>query len=159
MRSTGEVLGLADNFGEAFLKAEEATQFPLPRSGNIFFRFDTLDKEDALVVAKKLSGAGFGLYSTGPSVTILQELGCQEIKEDEQSVSILFQENSIRLIIDTMQAETRFDSLVRKEAIRTQTPYITTMAAAMATAEGLWVCKESTRQPVHSLQELHRRII
>ena len=159
MRSTGEVLGLADNAGEAFLKAEEATLSPLPRKGNVYFCFDAADRKEACEVAKALRDAGFGLCSSGESANILHTLGCTELTEDCALVSSQFAAHGIQLIIDTTgDMQSPFDSQVRREAIRSRTPYITTLAAALAASDGLRYCRHHESNTVNSLQSLHRRI-
>ncbi len=75
MRSTGEVLGLAEDFGEAFYKAQEATQTPLPIAGTVLISVNDADKEEALEVARKFQALGFKLLATAGTCRFLAERG------------------------------------------------------------------------------------
>ena len=166
MRSTGEVLGLSQFYGEAFFKAQEATQTKLPMGGSVLISVCEKDKPELAEIAKEFADAGFKIYATKGTqkaladAMIVSEFVYKISEGGRPNTSDLITNGKIDLIINTPKTadSTTDDSYLRKAAIRKKIPYITTMAAAKATASGI----ESMNKPgcgvVRSLQELHRMI-
>ena len=166
MRSTGEVLGLAPNFGEAYYKAQEATQNPLPLSGTVLISVNRMDKPYVVDVAKKFREAGFKIVATGTTYELLCEKGieCEKIlkmQEGRPNIVDAIVNKKIQLIVNTpSRKESVFDdSYIRKNAIKHKVPYITTIAAASASADGILAAQSESRIDVNSLQKLHEGIV
>ena len=161
MRSTGEVLGLAETFGAAYLKAEEATQSPLPVKGAVLLSVEPGDEVELPPILQKLTECGFCLLAFGWTADFIAEQGYAVQKiTDQAGVSALIGQNGVDLVIDTNTGAggSEEDRFIRREAIRARIPYITTMAAAAAAAEGLRSRKDQAMDPVHTLQELQSRL-
>ena len=167
MRSTGEVLGLASNFGEAFFKAQEATQTVLPLSGTVLITVNNRDKEEAVDVAREFERAGFSIIATAGTGAMLREHGisCDTInKQGEGRPDILdaITNGEIDFVINTpssTQESAADDSYIRKAAIKAHVPYMTTLAAAMASALGIQAVKDASEASVMSLQDIHATIV
>ena len=167
MRSTGEVLGLASNFGEAFFKAQEATQTVLPLSGTVLITVNNRDKEEAVDVAREFERAGFSIIATAGTGAMLREHGisCDTInKQGEGRPDILdaITNGEIDFVINTpssTQESAVDDSYIRKAAIKAHVPYMTTLAAAMASALGIQAVKDAGEASVMSLQDIHAMIV
>lgn len=165
MRSTGEVLGLSPSYGEAFYKAQEATQSILPLEGNVLISVNRRDKDTAIEVARKLSNEGFRIYATGTTHEKITEAGIEatfvkKLNEGRPNVYDLITNGDIQLVVNSpvgKDSQTD-DSYLRKAAIKAGVPYITTMAGAMATADGIHKVKKGIDNQVKSLQELHSEI-
>ena len=165
MRSTGEVLGISENFGEAFYKAQEATQTCLPLEGTAMVSVNDNDKPELLDVIKPLAECGFKFVATGRTYELIKNAGYEvkkacKIYEGRPDVSDYIINREVQLVINTPigKKSAHDDSYIRKAAIRAKIPYITTMAAAKATAEGIKAVKNGTHSAVKSLQELHGSI-
>ena len=166
MRSTGEVLGLASNFGEAFYKAEEATQTPLPLEGTVLISVSDRDKPEVVQVARGFYEDGFKIIATGRTCDLIREAGIpaekvKKVQEGHPNVYDAIANKQVQLIINTPSGkESRFDdSYIRKAAVKGKIPYMTTMAAAIATTEGIRKVKEEGgKLGVKSLQEFHSEI-
>ena len=165
MRSTGEVLGLASNFGEAFYKAQEATQSKLPLEGTVLFSVNDKDKAELPAVAKAFHECGFKIIATGRTYETIVNSGVpaekvNKMQEGRPNVLDAITNGEVQLIINTPIGKDRVfdDSYVRKNAIKKKIPYMTTMAAAAATAEGIKAVKAQGQIPVCSLQEIHKNI-
>lgn len=167
MRSTGEVLGIADSFELAYYKAQEATQSPLPISGTVLISVTDQDKPAALETAKVFSKLGFHIKATEGTHNFLMENGIisEEIKKLYQGRPNIIdgiKNKEINLVINTPAGKRskHDDSYIRKTAIKYKVPYITTMAAALASARGIAVYKENNTQEatIKSLQEYHSDI-
>ncbi|MDD2619859.1 MAG: carbamoyl-phosphate synthase large subunit [Syntrophomonadaceae bacterium] len=167
MRSTGEVLGIADSFGLAYYKAQEATQSCLPLSGTVLFSVNDQDKPAALETAREFAKMGFKIKATGGTHKFLQENGiaCEEIKkvfEGRPNIVDGITNKEINLVINTPfgRQSQHDDSYIRKTAIKYKVPYITTMAAALASAKGIAAYKEDNHPEakLKSLQEYHADI-
>ena len=167
MRSTGEVLGLAGNFGEAFFKAQEATQTVLPLSGTVLITVNNRDKEEAVDVAREFERAGFSIIATAGTGAMLREhdIACDTInKQGEGRPDILdaITNGEIDFVINTpssTQESAVDDSYIRKAAIKAHVPYMTTLAAAMASALGIQAVKDASEASVMSLQDIHATIV
>ncbi|MCR4728935.1 MAG: carbamoyl-phosphate synthase large subunit [Lachnospiraceae bacterium] len=165
MRSTGEVLGISESFGEAFYKAEEATQTCLPLEGTALISVNDNDKPELPGVVELLAKAGFDFMATGRTYEIIKNLGYNvkkvaKIYEGRPDVSDFIINKEVQLVINTPIGKkgTQDDSYIRKAAIRAKVPYITTMAAAKAAATGICAIKHGEVSEVKSLQELHASI-
>ena len=167
MRSTGEVLGLASNFGEAFFKAQEATQTVLPLSGTVLITVNGRDKEEAVDVAREFKEAGFDIIATTGTGAVLKENGisCGIInKQGEGRPDILdaITNGEIDFVVNTPTSSKESavdDSYIRKAAIKAHIPYMTTLAAAKASALGIQAVKNETSPNVKSLQDIHATIL
>ncbi len=164
MRSTGEVLALDESFALAFFKSQEATQSPLPTSGTVLITVADRDKEKILETARKYISLGFQVHSTRGTARFLKvhDIDVKEVfKVHEGRPNIIdeIKNGDIQLLINTPHgsAAEQDDSEIRKMAIRSSIPYITTPAAAKAAVDGIEVfLKKGTS--VKSLQEYHRDI-
>ena len=164
MRSTGEVLGLASHFGESYFKAQEATKTELPLEGTVLLSVSDLDKIDLIDVAKAFSELGFKILATGGTYDMITEAGItaekvKKLYEGRPNIADMILNRDIDLIINTPAGKTSShdDSYIRKDAIRQHIPYITTMAAAKASAEGIKAAKERSFE-VKALQDFHAEI-
>ncbi len=165
MRSTGEVLGLADTFGEAYFLAQEATQTPLPLKGCVLISVNDADKAEVAEVAKDLVEAGYSLMATGHTYETILQAGYEvekinKVYEGRPNMNDVIINRQVQLVINTPigASSEHDDSYVRKAAIKAKIPYITTMAAAKAAARGLKSVNNQNGIAVCSLQELHKKI-
>ena len=164
MRSTGEVLGMADTFGLAFYKAEEAAQQTLPTEGTVLITVTDEDKQAALQVARRLAKLGFRIMATRGTHNFLARNGIQaklidKIHEGRPHVVDAIKNKEIHLIINTLSGKLgkHDDSYIRKAAIKYKVPHITTIAAAVAAARGIEALRGGKRD-VRSLQSYHSDI-
>ncbi|MCI8550656.1 MAG: carbamoyl-phosphate synthase large subunit [Lachnospiraceae bacterium] len=165
MRSTGEVLGLSKSWGEAFYKAQEATQTKLPLEGTVLISVSDKDKPEALEVAREFAAAGFKIIASRNTCAMLTDNGLEaeminKLQEGRPNMLDLITNGKIDIIINTpVEKERKMDdSYLRKAAIKKKVPYATTMAAAGAMIGGIRFVKEHGNGQVHSLQELHGTI-
>jgi carbamoyl-phosphate synthase large subunit len=164
MRSTGEVLGMADSFGLAFYKAEEATQLRLPAQGSMLLSVTDADKPAALSVARQFQDLGFKILATQGTHDFLSRHGVRsepikKIHEGRPHIADAITNGEIQLVINTPigKLSKYDDSYIRKTAIKQKIPYITTMAAAAISAKGI-AAYRAGREEVRSLQEYHRAL-
>ncbi|MCR5607714.1 MAG: carbamoyl-phosphate synthase large subunit [Lachnospiraceae bacterium] len=165
MRSTGEVLGLANNFGEAFYKAQEATQTRLPLSGTVLFSINDKEKPELPAIAKAFHECGFNIVATGKTYDLIVANGIPakkifKLQEGRPNIVDAVTNGEIQLIVNTPAGKDRIfdDSYIRKTAIKKKVPYMTTMAAAKATAEGIKAVQKQGKIAVKSLQQIHSEI-
>ena len=165
MRSTGEVLGLSDVWGEAFYKAQEATQTRLPLSGTVLISVNDKDKPEVVDIARDFAECGFHILATGRTQKLLVENGIEaeyvnKLQEGRPNILDLITNGKIDMVVNTPGGKESGwdDSYLRKGAIRKKVPYMTTMAAARATASGIKAIKKRGSSEVRSLQELHAMI-
>jgi len=161
MKSTGEVMGVADNFGEAFAKAQIAAGQVLPVKGTIFLSVNDHDKDGVVALARTFVEMGFHLVATHGTAEVLEAAGLQpervyKVKEGRPNVVDLIKSDRIQLIVNTPRGqETFFDEkAIRRAAVLARIPTITTLAAARAAAEGIAALQEGTLS-VFALQVLH----
>jgi carbamoyl-phosphate synthase large subunit len=161
MKSTGEVMGVADNFGEAFAKAQIAAGQMLPVKGTIFLSVNDRDKEGVVELARTFVEMGFHLVATHGTAEVLEAAGLQpervyKVKEGRPNVVDLIKGDRIQLVVNTPRGqETFFDEkAIRRAAVLARIPTITTLAAARAAAEGIAALQGGTLS-VFALQELH----
>ncbi|MBR3509115.1 MAG: carbamoyl-phosphate synthase large subunit [Lachnospiraceae bacterium] len=165
MRSTGEVLGLSKSVGEAFFKAQEATQTKLPLGGTVLISVNRKDKAEVVDVAKIFNEAGFRIVATGNTCDLITAAGIpaekvKKLYEGRPNILDMITNGEIDLIVNSpIGADSvHDDSYLRKAAIKGKIPYMTTIAAARATAEGILYVQKAGRGEVHSLQSLHSMI-
>ena len=165
MRSTGEVLGISESFGVAYYKAQEATQIKLPSEGTVLLSVCDRDKPELIEIAKAFADLGFHILATGRSFEIIKEAGIEaehinKLYEGRPNITDKITNGEIQLIVNTPAGKTSVhnDSYIRKAAIKHRIPYITTMAAAKASAEGIKAYKNNTHIGVKSLQNFHSEI-
>ncbi len=165
MRSTGEVLGLSKYYGEAFYKAQEATQTKLPLSGKVLISVNSKDKPEVVEIAKLFDEAGFEIVATGSTYDTIVAAGikAEKIKklyEGRPNILDMITNGELALIVNTPigKSSAHDDSYLRMAAIKNKIPYVTTIAAARATAKGINYVKKNGNADVMSLQELHKSI-
>jgi carbamoyl-phosphate synthase large subunit len=164
MRSTGEVLGMADSFELAFHKAQEAAQQFLPQEGTVLLSVSDPDKPEALDVAREFSRLGFKIRATEGTQQFLAANGMQSEKilkmhAGRPNIVDAIMNGEIQLVINTPIGKlgTSDDSYIRKAAIKYKVSYITTMAAARAAAKGIAAYRRKEPEVV-SLQKYHSNI-
>ena len=164
MRSTGEVLGLAPSFGLAYYKAQEGAKSTLPQKGTVLITVNPEDRQGALEVARTFAAEGFSLRATEGTCRYLNDNGVRaevihKINEGRPNIVDAIKNGEIQLVVNTPigKASNIDDSYIRKNAIRYGVPYITTIAAAKAAAQGIAEALK-TDGGVLSLQEYHRHI-
>ena len=165
MRSTGEVLGIAQNFGEAFYKAQEAAGTKLPLSGKVFISVNDRDKDEVVDMARQFSDCGFEIIATEGTYHVLTAAGIQaqlinKLQQGRPNVLDAITNGQIDLIINTPNDKkgAEDDSYIRKAAIKSRIAYMTTLAAGKATAAGIRQAQQGQRFDVKSLQEFHSEI-
>jgi len=160
MRSTGEVMGVGINFGEAFLKAQISAGSPLPDKGTVFISVNDHHKAEAVDVARKFAALGFHLVATRGTAAALRAVGitCKtvlKVNEGRPNVVDLLKGGSIQLAIYTTTGAPAFldEKAIRRSAVTYRVPCITTMSGARAAAEGV---AARLRDPIRvwSLQEI-----
>ena len=164
MRSTGEVLGLADSFGLAFFKAEEAAQPILPAQGTVLITTNDKEKGGAMEVAREFKRLGFKIKATNGTYRFLNKHGIESepiLKMHEGRPNIVdgIKNGEIQLVINTPigRLGSHDDSYIRKAAIKYKIPYITTIAAAVAAAKGIAAVRQGHGR-AKSLQKYHADI-
>ena len=164
MRSTGEVLGLADSFGLAYYKAQEATQQSLPSSGTVLMTISDQEKGGALEVARGFEKLGFRIIASEGTHRFLQEHGIAAEKilkmhEGRPNIVDAIKNGEIQLVINTPAGRlSKYDdSYIRKAAIKYKIPYITTIAAAVAAVKGIAAFQKGHGR-AKSLQSYHAEI-
>ena len=164
MRSTGEVLGLASDFGEAFFKAEEATQTALPLSGTVLISVNDRDKSELVEVAKGFADCGFDIIATGGTYDMI--VGAKipatkifKLQQGRPNVLDAITNKEVSIVINTPDDKkgAMDDSYIRKGVIKAGIPYVTTMAAAKASIAGIKARKKGAGE-VKSLQQYHSEI-
>jgi carbamoyl-phosphate synthase large subunit len=168
MRSTGEVLGMADSFGEAYYKAQEATQSVLPFSGTVLMSIAEEDRSQIVVeTAKEFLELGFKIRATQGTLKYLKDNGIEaefiyKINEGRPNIPDGIMNGEIKLVVNTPigKHSVQDDSYIRKTAIKYKIPYITTTVAALASAKGIAASKiaAANNRVVKSLQEYHAEI-
>jgi len=161
MRSTGEVMGVGENFGEAFGKAQLSAGVPLPTGGTIFFSINDHHKADAVALAKKFSALGFELTATRGTAAAFKAAGLKvrtvfKVNEGRPNAVDLIKEGQMKLVIYTTTGAHSFadERAIRRSAVMWRVPCITTMSGAKAAAQAV---ESRLRDPlrVWSLQEIH----
>jgi carbamoyl-phosphate synthase large subunit len=161
MRSTGEVMGVADNFGEAFAKAQIAAGQKLPTQGTVFISVTDHDKPGVVEVARRFVDMGFKLVATHGTADRLEEAGLvvdrvYKVKEGRPNAVDLIKAERIHLIVNTPHGPDPYfdEKAIRRAAVTARIPTITTLSAARAAAEGIAALQRGEVR-VQALQTLH----
>jgi carbamoyl-phosphate synthase large subunit len=161
MKSTGEVMGSAETFGEAFAKAQLSAGQALPITGTVFISVNDRDKSEAVELAKRFVELGFKIVATHGTANRLEAAGLQvdrvyKVKEGRPHVVDLIKGDRVQLVINTPQGlEPWFDEkAIRRATVLNRIPTITTIAAAWAAADGIAALQRNEIN-VRSLQEWH----
>jgi carbamoyl-phosphate synthase large subunit len=164
MRATGEVMGIGEDFGVAFYKAQESVGTKLPLEGNVLITVADKDKQNLFPIASKLAQLGFKIFTTENTHRYLKEKGVdstlvKKLHEGRPNISDTIKNKEINLIINTPigRMSVHDDSYIRMLAIQHKIPYVTTMAAARATVDGIDSVKKKQDKP-KSLQEYHKML-
>ncbi|HQM43007.1 MAG TPA: carbamoyl-phosphate synthase large subunit [Smithellaceae bacterium] len=164
MRSTGEVLGLADSFGLAYFKAQEATGQSLPGEGVVLITVADTDKSGMLEVARAFEKIGFKIRATEGTHKLLAAQGIAsesilKMHEGRPNIVDAIKNGEIQLVINTPAGRlSKYDdSYIRKAAIKYKIPYITTTAAAVAAVKGITAFRQGHGR-AKSLQSYHKEI-
>jgi carbamoyl-phosphate synthase large subunit len=162
MRSTGEVMGHASSFGHAFVKAQMATNIPLPQNGTVCISVNDFDKGTVARIARELHDMGFKIIATKGTAEWLNKIHIQaehinKVAEGSPHIVDALREGKIQLIINTPFGGQAHDdgAVIRSMAYQVNVPLVTTMSAAMATLQGIKRRKEKALR-VRSLQDHHR---
>jgi len=162
MKATGEVMGIANNFGQAFYKAEESAGTKLPKDGNILLTVADKDKPFLLPIATELGKLGFNIYATEGTSAFLNKNGIpntviKKLHEGRPNIADAIENKNIHFIINTPagRSSKHDDSFIRIKAVQHKVAYITTLAAAKASIEGIRDAKNSEIQP-KSLQDYYK---
>jgi len=161
MKSTGEVMGISDNFGMAFAKSQSAAKNSLPKDGKVFISLCDLDKEFAASIAKGLTDNGFTVVATGGTHKAITESGidCEKVlkvSEGRPNVTDLLTNGEISMAINTSEAKenSKEDGKeIRRTVLKENVPYFTTVAAAQAAVEAIKVLKTEDVSTPKSIQE------
>jgi carbamoyl-phosphate synthase large subunit len=164
MRSTGEVLGLASSFPLAFHKAQDAAKQYLPQEGTVLLSVTNNDKDEALGVARDFARLGFKIRATAGTHKFLTEHGISsdfimKLHEGRPNITDALANGELQLVINTPMGKrgSRDDSYIRKAAVKTKVPYVTTLAAARAAVLAIEAARQETFS-VRSLQAYHSDI-
>jgi carbamoyl-phosphate synthase large subunit len=164
MRSTGEVLGMAETYGEAFFKAQVAASQFLPAQGTVLITVSERDRAGALEAARRFAELGFAIMATEGTKEFLARNGIASTRilkmhEGRPNIADAIKNGEIHLVVNTPvgKASVHDDSYIRKAAIKHQVPYITTTAAAIAAVKGIAALRKG-RGEVRSLQQYHAMI-
>ena len=165
MRSTGEVLGMSDNFGEAYYKAQEATQTKIALSGTVLISVNDSDKPEVVEIAKGFADCGFKIIATGGTYDLITKNGIRaekifKLQQGRPNILDAITNGKVDIVINTPDDKqgVEDDSYIRKNAIRKRVFYVTTMAGAKATLEGIKAIKNGRGSTVKSLQNFHKEI-
>ena len=166
MKSTGEVMGVGESFGEAFVKSQMAASVKLPESGTAFISVRNQDKPRAVDAAKGLHALGFKLVASRGTAAAIEQAGIpvtvvNKVAEGRPHIVDMLKNSEVSLVINTV--EERRNAITDSRAIRTQAlaarvTYYTTIAGALAAVEGMQYLRESQGLRVYSLQGLHQSL-
>jgi carbamoyl-phosphate synthase large subunit len=161
MKSTGEVMGVASSFGEAFAKAQLSAGQVLPTGGTVFFTVNDHDKQPAIALALRYVHLGFKIVATEGTANALEGAGLIvervfKVNEGRPNAVDLIKEQKIQLVVNTPRGQDAIfdEKAIRRAAVLARVPTITTLAAAQAAADGI-AAMQKNRVTVYSLQELH----
>jgi len=161
MKSTGEVMGVAATFGEAFAKAQLSAGQVLPTGGTVFFSVNDHDKPAAIELARRYVHLGFRIVATEGTANVLEKSGLSvervfKVKEGRPNVVDLIKGDRIQLVINTPRGQDTFfdEKAIRRATVLARIPTITTIAAAQAAVEGI-AAMQLHHTTVYDLQQLH----
>ena len=165
MRSTGEVLGIAESTGLAFYKAQEASKSILPQEGTVLISLNKADKPEVVDLAKAFHKAGFNIMATSGNHDRITAAGIpaqmvKKLYEGRPNIVDYITNGDIQLVVNSPVGKDSIhdDSYLRKTAVKNRVTYITTAAAARAAAEGVEYVRSHGQGEVKSLQEWHELI-
>jgi len=162
MRSTGEVMGVGRNFGEAFAKAQLSAGTPLPEKGCVFISVNDRHKAEAVQVARRFAELGFQLVATRGTASVMNALGLKsktvfKVNEGRPNAVDLLKAGAIQLVIYTATGAPAFfdEKAIRRSALQYRVPCITTMSGARAAVEAVAARRRDSIR-VWTLQEIHQ---
>ncbi|MAC84070.1 MAG: carbamoyl phosphate synthase large subunit [Arcobacter sp.] len=161
MKSTGEVMGISDSFGESYAKAQSAAKNDLPTEGKVFISLCDLDKEFAAKIAEGLVAQGFTVVATGGTHKTIKDAGIEcekvlKISEGRPNVTDSIANGEIALAFNTSDGKesSKDDGKnIRRAVLKENVPYVTTAAAALACVEAMAVLNKKDGLGVKSIQE------
>ncbi len=161
MRSTGEVLGIGDNFGTAFYKAQLAAGIKLPHAGKLLISVNDRDKKGIVAIARRFAALGFVIHATGGTAAFLRDMGVAvesvlKVSEGRPNCVDIIKSGDIGLVINTPLGATSAQDgwAIRTAAIQHGIPCITTLSGATAAVEAI-AAFQAAKISVASLQEIH----
>jgi carbamoyl-phosphate synthase large subunit len=161
MRSTGEVMGIADSFGMAFAKAQISADGALPLAGTIFVTVNDNDKNTVVPIVRRFHGLGFRVLATEGTARHLRARGIPaarvlKVYEGRPNAIDLLLSGEIQLLINTPLGKLtqQDDYAIRRAALQHRVPYTTTLSAAAAACDAIIALRSRTGE-VRSLQEWH----
>ena len=162
MKSTGEVMGVGETFGEAFLKSQYGASVKLPRKGNVVLSVRNHEHPDVARIARDLHGLGFKLYATKGTASSIQAAGVpvtrvNKVAEGRPHIVDMIKNQDVQLIVNVVEDKRgiKDSASIRTAALAQNVPYFTTLAGAEAACMGM---KDRGEIVVHDLQGLHRRL-
>jgi carbamoyl-phosphate synthase large subunit len=163
MKSTGEVMGIGKDFGQAYIKSQIAAGQNLPKKGNVFISVRDKDKQAIVLIAKKLKSLGFSIYATSGTAAALEKNNISikvlpKIAEGRPNVLDLMKDGEIQMVINTPTGRIpRQDEVkIRSQVISCNIPYTTTISGAQATVNGIEATAKKDLE-VQSLQQYHKQ--
>jgi carbamoyl-phosphate synthase large subunit len=164
MKSTGEVMGVGDSFGEAFAKASLGAGVILPQSGRAFLSVKDSDKKGVVAVARDLVSLGFRLVATRGTARVLTDAGivCQVVNKVAQGrphVVDMLKNEQIDLIVNTTEGHQsiRDSAAIRRLALLNKVCYTTTLTGGEAFCIAIRYSRENQQIKVRRLQDLYQR--
>jgi carbamoyl-phosphate synthase large subunit len=162
MKSTGEVMGIGRDFGEAFARAQLATGQGLPTQGSVFLSVNDHDKDELVSIARDLDGLGYNMLATGGTARFLKSNGIAaaevaKVGEGTPHIGQIIRSGDVQMVINTpLGKKSRFDeSAIRREARAMDIPCITTLSGGRAAVDGIRALQKGLATVI-SLQELNR---
>ncbi|MFA5082057.1 MAG: hypothetical protein WC474_05895, partial [Hydrogenophilaceae bacterium] len=162
MKSTGEVMGVAERFGEAFLKAQYAASVSLPKKGNVFISVRDNEHPDVVQIARHLNDLGFKVLATKGTANSIEAAGLpvtrvNKVAEGRPHIVDMIKNQEVQLIVNVVEDKRAIkdSSSIRTAALAQNVPYYTTLAGAEAACLGM---KDRGDITVYDLQSLHRRL-
>ena len=166
MRSTGEVMGFADNFGMAYAKAELGAGEALPTSGTVFLSTHDRDKSALVPVAARLIELGFDLIATSGTASALDQAGLNvrsvlKVHEGRPNIEDLIRSKQVQLVINTPigRQAAHDDKYLRRAALDYAVPTVTTLAGARAAVEAISALQDQPTLSIHALQDVHAQCL
>jgi len=164
MKSTGEVMGIDEDFGRAYIKSQLAAGQHIPKKGNVFISVRDRDKRAVVFIAKKLQDLGFSIYATSGTAAALEKNGIAvtvlaKIAEGRPNVVDVLKDGKIQLVINTPSGRIpRQDEVkIRSQVVVYNIPYTTTISGAQATVNGIEALVK-TDLKVKALQDYHKKL-
>jgi carbamoyl-phosphate synthase large subunit len=164
MKSTGEVMGVSDNFGQAYAKAQMSASVHLPRSGTAFISVNQHDKKNVIRIADRLHQLGFNLIATRGTATALEQSGIPvesvyKVNEGRPHIVDMIKSGKVDLILNTPLGKSSFfdERAIRRAAMQHGVPCITTLSGGAAVASGI-AALQRNKVDVLALQEYHEAV-